>query len=201
MINSLGSEWPFSLVVEEFDNENILQILLSGRSKNMLSEEQRSNLEKLATYLESLPPDYNHFDMSFYADHSGDCDLLDDPLVLDAIDPEGFLSNCGTVACAVGHGPAAGILMLPSEIKLLKSGGNFAWGKYVGRAFIGYDFDMRTDAFDFLFASGWSASDNSHYGAAARIRYFLENGVPDWNLSARDQIDLYSKYRKDAAET
>lgn len=49
------------------------------------------------------------------------------------------------------------------------------WGIYVERLFVDSVFD---DAFDFMFGDDWALVDNHHYGAAARIRYFLQKGLP-----------------------
>lgn len=53
-----------------------------------------SNLKRLADYLDLVPP--ASFDMSLY--YSGD-----DPSI------PAHEAECGTVACALGYGPAAGI--------------------------------------------------------------------------------------------
>lgn len=59
------------------------------------TDEQRANLAKLADYLDALPADYRCFEMHSY--HS------------DAVYPSSAsVPECGTTACAVGHGPAAG---------------------------------------------------------------------------------------------
>lgn len=115
---------------------------------------RRKNLEKLATYLESLPANYRHFGMDRYAVH--------DPNRSDYEPCEDF--PCGTVACALGHGPAAGITSAPHE----------TWEDYAHR-FV----DDDSQEWSWLFGGQWSAFDNTHRGAAARIRYFLDHKVPD----------------------
>lgn len=121
----------------------------------------RDNLAHLATYLEALPADYQHFDMSMYmnGDDETEYALGNAPLL-----------HCGTVACACGHGPAAGMPLLPSEIRW-----NIGdWGAYTERVF-----ELTAAEDDFLFAGFWESFDNTHQGAAARIRYLLDNGAPD----------------------
>lgn len=61
---------------------------------------KRSNLEKLAAYLETLPVDYQHFSMRSY--------LTKDGSYVSYPEEANTAIDCGTIACAVGHGPAAG---------------------------------------------------------------------------------------------
>lgn len=58
--------------------------------------EQRANLTKLADYLAALPDDYVGFEMGLYHEDTVYADRAASP-------------DCGTCACAVGHGPTAGI--------------------------------------------------------------------------------------------
>lgn len=81
--------------------------------------------------------------------------------------------ECGTVGCALGHGPDAGIEPLYGE----------EWGDYCERAF-GIKFWITTNeddlsAYQWLFSSDWDAIDGTAYGAARRIYEFLQNGVPN----------------------
>lgn len=153
---------------------------------------QRKNLLKLAAYLESLPADYSHFGMRFYADHRGDCDLPMEEDLYAAKDPQGFLTNCGTVACAVGHGPAAGIRPKTSEFYMDgRKAFDFDWNVYVERAF---GIGPTTEEFAFLFSDKWVGLDDHHYGAAARIRYYLDTGeVREPSYGA---VEVYEPYRK-----
>jgi hypothetical protein len=126
----------------------------------MFSPEHRVNLEKLANYLDSLPEDYEHFDMRTFLTHQGECDIDPDVALMAG---EDYLDNCGTVACAVGHGPAAGIPMNESEAP----GG---WEMYARRVFGTPFFSGK---FDYLFGPSWESIDNTPRGAAARIRLVL----------------------------
>jgi hypothetical protein len=83
--------------------------------------------------------------------------------------------DCGTVACAVGHGPRAGIEAEPGE----------NWLDYAARAF-GVDHTAR--AFDFLFSGTLTYVDNTPSGAAARIRCYLEEGIPP------EFVSLFGEY-------
>lgn len=124
-----------------------------------MKKKHKDNLLKLATYLETLPDDYGHFNMSEYMEN------IDGYYVCITLQNK---PDCGTVACAVGHGPAAGIRVY----------GDTSWGDYAERVF-GY---MTTDAFEYMFGSSWSDYDNTPKGAAARIRTYVALGhAPnDW---------------------
>jgi hypothetical protein len=122
-----------------------------------LSSQQVRNLVQLARYLRSLPADYGKFGMSdyFVKRSAGDWS------------PTGAatgLQECGTSACAAGHGPVAGIVPRPNE----------GWAQYTGRAF-GAVFSAYVD---WLFHPGWDWEDNTPRGAAARIAYALANPDP-----------------------
>jgi hypothetical protein len=112
--------------------------------------------------------------------------------------PAEFLLNCGTVACAAGHGPAAGIPFKSGEFELGidNDWGNINWNRYITRAF-GVEL---TFVFDFLFGSKWRIYDNHHYGAAARIRYLLDKEEDDQAIffpeSHRYDREVYASYRK-----
>ena len=115
------------------------------------------NLEKLAAYLEALPADYGHFSMARYY-------VVNESSRLPYELPDAM--SCGTVACAAGHGPAAGI---PID-------GKEWWSDYCQRVF-----DLGLAEWQWCFASDWVDVDDTHHGAAKRIRYFLAEGLPtDW---------------------
>lgn len=149
-----------------------------------LSEEQRANLGKLAAYLEGLPADYEYFEMGTWFGR-------------DAAQPAPFgverhyalrnggLPACGAVACAVGHGPAAGVLVPEDFIEDGLS--QFVdWRNYAAHSF-------GTFGHSWCFAAEWAEVDNTHSGAAARIRYLLSNdAAPDgWDFDA-DTVSLYA---------
>jgi len=104
-----------------------------------LTQEQRGNLEQLAAYLRSGNLQAE-FDMGGYSDH------------------------CGSVGCAVGHGPYAGIPKNEEEL----------WHSYSDRVFVE---SIRAESW--MFDADWELVDNTPEGAAARIEWFLEHGVPD----------------------
>jgi hypothetical protein len=115
----------------------------------------RVNLEKLAAHLEKLPEDYTNFDMRMFFTRDG----TDRPY-WDAT----LAGDCGTVACAIGHGPAAGITIATETAD---------WLDYGEKAF-----ELALDEWDWCFSGHWCEVDNTPHGAAKRIRYFLEHGVP-----------------------
>jgi len=105
-----------------------------------MTQEQKENLLKLADYLESGNLKAK-FDMAIIYDTSK-CDGIND---------------CGTVGCALGHGPYAGI---PKPLQE-------SWIQYSYNAF---GMEWGTNEFKQLFGSQWEAIDNTPEGAAKRIR-------------------------------
>ena len=142
---------------------------------------RRNNLEKLATLLERVVPP-PEFDMGAFI--AVDSSLENErraayiemprseyqPITFypNSVD-ESVYSWCGTVACAAGHGPMAGIKGLPNE----------SWAMYTARSFTGGDSDM----FSYLFGADWVYADNTPKGAAARIRRHLAEGLPFQDLN------------------
>ena len=110
-----------------------------------------TNLNILADFLLKLPPDYQHFDMEYYAyDDNHDEDIRPTQVLP-------LLNKCGTTACAAGHGPAAGLAPEPGE----------KWRQYIGRVFgieeCGPDWDE-------IFSP---ALGGNHINAAIRIKAFI----------------------------
>lgn len=125
----------------------------------------RDNLKKLADYLVSGKTRME-FDMSNYC-LSGHSRISK---------PEHH--DCGTVGCAIGHGPAAGIPVIDRDN---------TWFWYADRVF---QCDM--DEWDWCFSQDWLFVDNTPQGAAYRIYYMLDHGVPDdayeQRISAKDYV-------------
>lgn len=118
-----------------------------------MKQKHKDNLLKLAAYLETLPDDYEQFHMFEYMKD-------DEGFVL--WQPQTVQPGCGTVACAVGHGPSAGIRLY----------GDTNWDSYVDRVF-GY---LLHNGFEYMFGADWTYTDNTPKGAAARIRTYVELG-------------------------
>jgi hypothetical protein len=112
------------------------------------TKKQLSNLIKLADHLDSLPDEYDRFYMgTFYQDQD-----------YNEHDPHELINKkeipCGSCACAVGHGPSAGIRIYKDQ----------SWDDYSLRVF-GVDLCM-TDG-DYMFGPEWNDDPKA---AAARIR-------------------------------
>ena len=110
----------------------------------MITDEQQANLRKLATYLTSgeLKADFKMNRFSHYDDK--------------------WEVDCGTVGCAVGHGPYAGILKIAGE----------EWSAYSYRVF----HDPRTGGwghYNYMFGADWLDLEPRPDQAAARIRKIL----------------------------
>ena len=132
--------------------------------KDLITPEQRANLEKLAAYLESgnLKAE---FDMSDFSDN-----------------PWRVSNDCGTVGCAVGHGPYAGIEKRPFEF----------WVNYCHRVFLNENTNEQKIAWEFLFSESWAETPfNQAIHAAKRIRHFL-NGLPI-DITDEYGIEEYSR--------
>lgn len=112
------------------------------------------NLLKLAAYLFDVENLKARFDMWKYCDHflTQECS-----------------TNCGSVGCAIGHGPYAGV----------KKYGREDFAEYCQRVFKIDQSDKSDEEkrvnWIFLFDSYWRNIDNSSEGAAKRILYFLDN--------------------------
>lgn len=81
--------------------------------------EQRANLLTLAAYLDALPEGYDGFKMADFMVETVHDDVLDEDdyygLALHERVEVGTEHTCGTCACAVGHGPAAGVTVADSD--------------------------------------------------------------------------------------
>lgn len=126
------------------------------------NEFYRENFTKLADYMEANEAALK-FDMARYARSNGS--------YFETIEPfDPLIHDCGTVCCAAGNGPRAGIPALPME----------NWIDYINRVF-GDDDDGGPDLYTWCFSSAWVAVDNTVSGAAKRIRYALKHGCPSWS--------------------
>ena len=129
----------------------------------MISSKQRRNLNKLVSFLEALPEDYGGLRMNRWADNNRDAAHAA---------PE---HPCGTPACLIGHGPSAGVPLLPSEF------GRFEfpiWQSYASRAFA-----SEQDGLSFMIGGFWP---NSIPESIARIKLVLAGKIPNsWTYSDR----------------
>jgi len=145
-----------------------------------------SNLDKLATYLEALPENYAHFNMGVYLTVRYYSAVAAEWVY--AQNPQALIHECGTVACALGHGPAAGVPALATSHLGIE------WYDYAILQFV----DEESDQFDWLFSGSWGDIDNTPHGAAKRIRYLLADKEIPTDLMQRlsnfdrSLIDLYA---------
>ena len=168
-----------------------------------LTRAQRTNLKKLAVYLENLPEDYGFFGMRDFNSLEGEI-AVEYALKNGGLAKFAEVNECGTVACAVGHGPSAGILFRKTkDFDTIESldGGKFKqpdWDTYSER------FAPRfSNEWDWMFGPDWDDVDDTHRGAAARIRYILDGGEPfSVDIDGEcftptgyvDAMSLYAKY-------
>lgn len=110
--------------------------------------------------------------------------------------------ECGTVACAVGWGPIAGIGMTPEEQDYYGTDAH-DWLAYMNRAFgLGTHLspvDVADQAADFLMRAFWHDIDNTPEGAARRIGILLRRGIPIiekefWELTAYEIQKRYAEW-------
>lgn len=137
-----------------------------------ITKEQRANLKKLADYLSSGKLKAK-FDMSDYASYG----YWDNA------------TNCGSVGCAVGHGPYAGI----------KKPKDQSWNDYAAEKFGAHLFEPSLEEeriYDFLFNQHWGIIHPTAKQAAKRIYLFLEKGLPSNFIEVRDGVEKRFKYIK-----
>ena len=141
---------------------------------------QLANLATLATYLEAHvpPPEFGmQAFMKVTNDHNNLYDFVPD-------NTEAY-HQCGTSACAVGHGPLALPDSLIDETE--------TWNNYSKRVFgcNAWSSGASADRFYWMFGGDWSDIDDTPTGAAARIRYFLDKPL------RRKFMDPANYYRGD----
>ncbi len=141
-----------------------------------LTSNQRRNLRKLAAYL--LNGLKARFDMGRITDD-------DDFASTGSCIHEDNRTECGAVGCAMGHGPYAGIPKRKSE----------SWWAYADRQFTNY-----TRASDWCFHGCWADVDKTAKGAARRILYMLDKGIPENWYEQMDGTEplTYKRYRMKA---
>jgi hypothetical protein len=174
---------------------------------SLVTNEMRANLAKLANYLDTLPDDYPHFEMATYLYHQGPHSYNPERALAEGKD-DVYLNDCGTVACMVGHGPAAGIPIdrerdiyeehewneKETELVFVK---RVNWDSYVERELIAGTDEVNWSLFSFLFGGIWTHRDNTPRGGAARIRYALAGEtIPAYGDDYRPS--LYASYRREA---
>lgn len=115
------------------------------------------NLQKMAQYVDNLPQSV--FDMNYYR-------------FAKFGEFYSFYKECRTTGCILGHCTILDIKPLPMKV----NGIDFLLWCY---QFTGINAFYDSKIFDFLFHCKWKFIDNTPKGAAQRIRYFLEYGLPE----------------------
>lgn len=126
----------------------------------------RANLIKLANYFSQHKKLKADFDMREYCEYSHFINHTD----------------CGSVGCAIGHGPYAGIYKCPDE----------SWPIYSERVF---GIDSRSRLWDFLFSYRWANVDNTKIGVVRRINYVLKNNNIRNNFTYTISKEIVSQYK------
>lgn len=167
----------------------------------------KENLLVLAAYLETLPENYEHFEMQDYMQNGDRTKYSTYALTNGGV----ARTTCGAAACAVGHGPAAGFLFQPEEcfttdmwVTELDDYVNMempAWEEYASRVFC--DSGEYHDEYVYMFGGFWARIDNTPWGAAARIRLICAEGevpyVTDdyYGFQSDDNsVERYAPYHK-----
>lgn len=147
-----------------------------------MNRQYKRNLTRLGKYLYSLPDDYAHFDMNFYfSSNLPDSDLCPATTVIkQALTDPTIAGQCGTAACALGHGPVLGygLKTIPGE----------TWDEYGSRVFGLEPFNRNhKDLWEWMFSSQWgeftsynhiqSLCDDTPQGAGLRLLWIAYNGL------------------------
>ena len=122
----------------------------------------KQRLKRLAEYLLTKVP-REKFDMAFFRNGEHNRHI------------------CSTAGCALGWAPA---IMLPStHRKYLRSEEVYEsinkLYHIIGEKYFGIEPFHDSEIWDYLFSYSWSRIDNTPQGAAARILYFLDHGIPN----------------------
>jgi hypothetical protein len=118
------------------------------------------NLKKMAQYVENLPQSV--FDMSIFRHRD--------------IFPR--THECKTVGCIIGHCTVLDPNTLPVDDFFSVDYPIINFYRWCFN-FTGIHTHIDQDEFIFLFGADWYKIDNTPKGAAQRIRYFIEYGLPE----------------------
>ena len=133
-----------------------------------MKKQIKDNFEQAIKILESTPQE--EFSMLQYR-RSSLTNLHDVPFYSQ--------DNCGTIGCALGTIAAKGTgNLMPNHYDTRdykRLGVALEWNKYCSRVFDMALYDKKDYAWHFLFSHIWTEVDDSPRGAAARIRYYLDN--------------------------
>jgi len=140
---------------------------------------QRQNLKDLRDYLSGDLHEGSEFDMQRFSEENGDRDAA---------------TECGSVGCAIGHGPYAGIRKYEEE----------TWQEYSVRAFSA---DWRLPApqdekyqYAWMFHTIWAEHFPTKDDAVKRIDAFLQYGSVQKLVDRQDELDTYTREMVATAE-
>jgi hypothetical protein len=126
------------------------------------------NLKRMANYVKNIPQEV--FGMRSWRKGEN-------------IDPE-----CSSIGCVVGHCT----ILDKSKFGLPRYINNEINFQVWSERFTGLSYEL--EEWDWCFNSDWAHVDNTPLGAAKRIEWFLENGLPEnWRLQMNGSIDLCYK--------
>ena len=139
-----------------------------------LTQQNFDNLVTLANFLEGHVTD-DKFNMGLYATS------------FTSLRP----NECNTAACAAGWSIAAGI---ESDYSQQFTGDPilFYWHQHISESLLPNGNDNRNNAREWMFAAKWQVSNvlSTVEAAVLRIRYFLENGLPNGSWNPRNTYRL-----------
>lgn len=144
----------------------------------MITAQHKSNLKQLADYHGALPIGYSHFSMSgfHWSVSKGSPIGFETPI---KIILEQRVSECGAVACVIGHSADAGLPIVKLDGTDLPDWDGTSEHNF-GCSLANPNLKLK-EAFEWMFGAGWANTDNSPHGAAKRIYWYLEHGTPtDW---------------------
>ncbi len=126
----------------------------------------RTNLERLVSFLENLPENYPHFDMeSYFHDPRNDLKTEREEMEYSVGLTE---PTMGMVGCALGHSAAAGIDPMD-------------WNATDWFGFAEQAYGVSREEALYAFGGEWYVMDNTPKGAAQRIRNVIAGTIPqDW---------------------
>jgi hypothetical protein len=148
----------------------------------------RENFLTLAEYLFTLPNDFEYFDMSQFAaiKNTNADSFCEFKQIIRFADLDKF-NSCEICHCALGKAIGAGFKPIRKDR---------GWRDYCLRVF---DIGFHSPEYSWCFGEEWKKSDNTPQGAAARIMYMLENGIPDdWVNQTKDLnhfMNIYENYK------
>ena len=114
---------------------------------DVITKKQFENLKKLLAYLDTLPSDYEYFDMRVYSCEKRQHLLASNVTAGSSPTP----GTCNTAGCLAGHGPIAGIKPKTREL----------WETYVFRVFGANcleEYSTQSALFRWLFSGVWGSS-------------------------------------------